>query len=109
MDDGNVGGGELHARIECGNVRVIPLRDGAGEDFSEHGASELQLRIETLDVVNGHHGAEHRGEVEDGAGRGLQLFVVHRAVGRAEEDGPVGDLLDAAAGSDRLVVDPDVR
>ena len=56
-------------------------------------------------VVDGHDGAEHRREVQDLAGRRLQLLVGHRAVGRAEEHRLVGDLPDAAARADRLVVD----
>src|SRR4051794_1196958 len=37
-----------------------------------------------------------------------QLFVGHGAVGRAKKDGLIGDLPDAAARPDRLIVDLDV-
>ena len=43
------------------------------------------------------------------SGRGLELLVVHRLIGRAEEDGPARQLADAGAGSERLIVDADVR
>ena len=109
MDDGDVAGRELHAGVERRKVGVVPFRDGAGENLAEHRAAELQLRIQPRNVVDGHDGAEDRGEVEDRSGRGLQLLVVHRAVGRAEEHGLVDQLLDAAARADRLVVDADVR
>ena len=43
------------------------------------------------------------------AGRLLELLVGHGPVGGAEVDGPLGDLPDAAARADRLVVEPDAR
>ena len=62
-------------------------------------------------VVDHHHGPERGRDVEHlGAGRqGRDLLVLHRRVGCAEVDGPLGDGLDAAARADRLVVDLDVR
>src|SRR5207245_6592668 len=36
---------------------------------------------------------------------GLELFVVHGAIGSAEIDGAFGDLFDAAARADGLIID----
>ena len=60
-------------------------------------------------VVDRHDGAEHGREVQDLARRRLHLLRRHRPVGRAEEHRLVGELTDAAARADRLVVDLDVR
>ena len=56
-------------------------------------------------VVGQHDGAHDGREVQDVARRGAQLLVGHRPVGGAEVDGLLGDLLDAAAAADRLVVE----
>src|SRR5207244_141489 len=47
-------------------------------------------------------------EMQD-AGRALQLLGVHRSIGRAEVDRALRDLANPAAGTDRLIVDLNVR
>ena len=101
--------GQVHARVQLRDRRVVPLRDLAEEDVGEHRAGELQLAADVRDVVDRHDRAEHGREVQDLAGRRLQLLVGHRAVGGAEEHRLVGQLPDAAARADRLVVDLHVR
>jgi len=60
-------------------------------------------------VVGRYVSAEHGGKVQDPEAvfvlKSLELLVVHGAIGSAEVHGAFGDLLDAAAGTDGLIVD----
>src|SRR5581483_373125 len=47
--------------------------------------------------------------MQDRKSGGVDLFVRHRPVGRAEENRLIADLTDPAARTDRLVIDLDVR
>src|SRR5207247_11360850 len=89
--------------------RVVPRLDLSEIDVGEHRSRELQLAGDAGNVVDRHHPAEHSREVQDRPGRRLQLLFGHRTVRGAEKYGLVGDLLDAAARPDRLVVDANVR
>ena len=108
MHDSDVRGGKLRARVFPGHGRVVPLLDLAQEDVGEEGPAEAQLGGQAGQVVGGHHAPQDRGQVDDRARSGLQLLFGHGPVGGAEEDRLVGELADAAARADRLVVDPDV-
>ncbi len=77
-------------------------------DVREHLARELHLR-HAFEVVDRHHRPERGGEVQDGSGRALGLLFGHRRIRGAEEHRAAAQLPDAAAGSDRLVIDPDLR
>ena len=61
------------------------------------------------DVIGRHDSAENGGKCRTPTAALLlklrELLVVHGAVRGPEIDGAFGDLLDAAAGTDRLVVD----
>ena len=102
-------GRQLDAGVQLGDRRVVPLLDLAEEDVGEQRAGELQLAATPRQVVDRHHGAEHGGEVQDLARRRLQLVVRHRLIGRAEEHRLAGQLPDAGARSERLIVDLDAR
>jgi hypothetical protein len=109
VDDGDGLGGERRARVEGGDLGVVPGLDLTQEDSGHHLARELQRRGHTGNVVCNHHGAEGGGDVNQLGGSPPELLVGHRGVAGAEVDGPLGDLTDAAAGADRLVVQLDGR
>src|SRR3954454_9857837 len=105
--DRDVGARELRARVPLGDRRVVPLRDLAEEDVGDGLAVELEALLDAVDVVGHGDRAEHARDVDRVALLlgGRDLLVLHRGVGGAEVDGAGGELGDAAAGADRLVVD----
>ena len=109
----DVGGRQFDVRVESDDRRVVPLGDLAEEDVGEGVGVQVQFRA-AGQVVGEHDGAEHgRDLLHFGAGTGgfsgRDLFGLHEGVGRAEIDGLLGELLDAGAGADALVVHLDVR
>jgi hypothetical protein len=61
--------------------------------------------LNALNVVRGHHAAQHGREVEDlELGDLAHLFGRHGHVGGAEIHGALGELADTTAGADRLIV-----
>ena len=107
MRDGDRGVRQLRRRVIVLQRRVVPLRDLAQVDGGERLRRDAKL-LHAGQVPDDDHRAHHRRDVLDAGGL-LQLLVAERCVAGPEVDGPLGDLLDAAAGSDRLVVDLDVR
>ena len=105
MDEGDVGGWQRDAGVEFHERRIVPLLDLAEHDVGEQRAGELQRLGHLRQVVDRHDRAEHGGEVQDLARRRLELFVLHRLVRGAEEHGAAGQLADARARSQRLIVD----
>ncbi len=101
--------GSLTPGVQLGDRRVVPLHDLAHEDVGDQRTGELELARDTGNLVDRHHRAEHGRQVEDLARRVLDLVGRHRAVGGAEEHRLVGQLADAGAGTERLVVDQDAR
>ena len=73
------------------------------------GPVNFSSRADLGDVVDRHDAAEDRRQMEDAEAGGGDLIVRHRTVRGAEEDGAGGELADAAARADRLVVDLHVR
>ena len=101
--------GQLHARVGPGDRRVIPLGDLAEEDAGDRLRGELQIRRDPGNVVGQDRRAQHRGKVQNLEAGLLELIVGHRAVGGAEIHGLCSQLANAAARTDGLVVDLDVR
>ncbi len=63
---------QLHARVEGGDLRIVPAGDVAGEQAGQHRAGEVQLvRGDAGQVDDRHHAAHH--------GRELQQVVGCRA------------------------------
>ncbi len=93
------------AGVQFGDGGIVPPGDLSEEDIREHGPGELQFGIHAWNVVDGHHTAEHRRKVHDLARRGEQLVVRHGTICGAEEDRLGRDLTNAAARTDRLIVD----
>ena len=88
---------------------VVPLGDLAEEDVGHVLGLEFQAGGDAGQVIGDDHGPHDGGDVEQFAGGGFQLFVGEELVGGAEIDGLGGDLLDAAAAADGLVVEFDGR
>src|SRR3954454_4285969 len=105
--DRDVGARELRIGVRLGDRRVVPLRDLAEEDVGDGLAVELEALLDALDVVGHGDRAEHARDVDRVALLlgGRDLLVLHRGVGGAEVDGAGGELRDAAARADALVVD----
>src|SRR5690606_41291617 len=90
--------------VDRGYRRVVPGVDLAEEDVGENQAGQTQLTAaDAFDVDHRDHAADRGREL--GQARGGQLVAGQRLVGGAEIDGAGLDLGDAAAGTDRLVVD----
>jgi hypothetical protein len=105
VDDGHRGVGELDARVLLGEARIVPVRDLAEEEAGER--LRRQPEIGHRRLVGDHDRAEHRRDVLDAGGL-RHLLVGHGGVGGAEVDRALGDLLDATAGADGLVVEANV-
>ncbi len=109
MNDGDVLGRQIRARIQALDGVVIPLRDPAQVDVRKQLAGEVKIAGHAGDVVDRNDAAEDRRQVGDAeAGRG-DLLIGHGAGRGAEEDRAGAELADAAARADGLIVDPHVR
>src|SRR4051794_25521915 len=98
---------QLRAGVLLRDRRVVPVLDLPEEDVGDGRAVELEPLVDAVDVVGDGDGAEHARDVDRVAlllGRG-DLLVLHRRVGGTEVDGAGGELRDAAARADALVVD----
>jgi hypothetical protein len=94
------------ALVEGADLRVVPLLDVAQIDRGEQRSGQVDLaRLDARKVHHRDHAAHDCGELVEA--RAIQLFELQRLVGRAEIDGLGLDLLDAAAGTDGLVVQTD--
>src|SRR5690606_25051122 len=97
-------GGQREARVEARDRRVVPGAYGAQVDVGDDRPGQSQLAAaDAFDVDHRHDAADGRRELDE-AGFG-ELFARQRLVGGAEIHGARLDLGDAAAGTDRLVVD----
>src|SRR5712664_373211 len=109
MHDDDVVCGKIYALVDAGDGRVLPLGYFAEENAGKGARGKIQSRVDTGNVVGGNGGAEHRGKVQDAESvfilESLELIVVHGAIGTTEIHGAFGDLLNAAAGANRLIVD----
>ena len=98
------GGGQRQRGIERLDRRIVPRGDGAHEDAGERLAVEHEVaRLDAVDVDDRHDAAHHHRELHE-AVLG-EVVVGERLVGGAEGHGLGFDLLDAAARTDRLVVE----
>ncbi len=104
VDRDDLRGGQVHARVELGDLRVVPARDLAGEHVGEHRAGELEVVRHALDVV-GDAGRGQRPRDLQAALAGGRLRRRQRRVGGAEVHRAAGDLRDPAARADRAVGD----
>ena len=94
---------ELHPAVEAGDRRIIPFRNLAEIDIGNHLAVELELAgLDALDVDHRHDPAHDHRELGEAILFKIGGFEWH--VRRAEIDRLGGDLLDAAARADRLII-----
>ena len=104
--------GQVHARVERGDCRVVEVGDRPEGDLGDRVAVEHEA-VEAGLVVGDGHAAEHGRDVEDGLARaGVErrrdLLVLHERVGAGEVDLLPDELLAATGRADALVVDRDV-
>ena len=98
--------GSLALGIELLDRRIIPGLDFAEVNLGERRAVEHELaRLDAVEVDDRHDAAHHHRELDEAAL--FELGAGERRVGRAERHGLGLDLLDAAAGTDRLIVEAD--
>ena len=95
--------GSLAFGIELGDRRIVPVLDLAQEDLGERRAVERDVAALDAFEIDDRHDAAHHGRELDDADL-VELFRLQRHVGGAEGHGLGADLLDAAAGADRLIV-----
>src|SRR5437762_1375408 len=101
--------GEVHSFVRAGNRGIVPFRNLAQEYTGDNVLGEMEFRSHAGNVVSRYVSAKDRWEMQNPKAvlilEGLELIVVHRAIGGAKIHGAFGDLLDAAAGADGLIVD----
>ncbi len=97
---------QLGARVELLDRGVVPVLDLAEENPGERGTVDHDLtRLDAFDIDDRHDAAHDHRELDEPVL--VELLALERRVAGAERHGLVLDLLDAAAGTDRLVVQPD--
>ena len=108
MHDGDRGVRQLDASIELRNRRIVPLGDLAEEDLCNGRAVEGHFtRLDARQVDDRNNRAVDDGELDEiilG-----DVFRCQRHVGGTESDGLGGDLLDAAARTNRLIIQADIH
>src|SRR4051794_22485118 len=103
MDDDDRLRRQLRARIELLNRSIIPGLDFAKEDFGDSRTIELEVaRLDAFKIDDWNVATDHGRELEEPIL--FQLIERKWHVARAERHGLVLDLLDAAARTDRLIV-----
>ena len=104
MHDDDVLRGQLNAGIDAGKTRIAPIRDLAEEDVRKDVGREPQRLRDLGQGVGGHDSTEDGRDMQHVPFDGRDRRVGHRRVRRAEIHRAVGELPDAAARADRLVV-----
>ena len=95
---------QLDVRVELRDRRIVPLGDLAEEDVRQRRPVEDELvRADAVEIDDWHVAADDRRELHQARSR--QILRLERHVRGAESDGLRLDLLDAAAGADRLIVE----
>jgi len=95
---------QLHTWVKARQDRIVPFLDLAEIDVGKNRPGKPDLtRLDSGEVDHGNIADDYRRKLHQPAL--LQLFRLERHVRGAEIDGLVLDLPDAAAGTDRLVVE----
>src|SRR5580692_2450729 len=101
--------GEVYALVRISDCRIIPLRDLAKENSSEHFRREVESCIYARHIVGRYVRTQHRREMQHQSAalllKRLELLVVHRAICGAEVYSSFGHLFDARPGPYRLVIE----
>jgi hypothetical protein len=108
VHDGHGRFGKLEAGVALHQAWIVPLLDLAQENVGQHVRRQLQLAgLDARNVDHRHHPTHDHRELNQ-AGL-VQLLGFEGRIGGAEINCPFGDLFDAAARPDGLVVQLDVR
>src|SRR5882762_10626255 len=109
VHDHDIVGRKADALICTRDCRIVPFGNFSEVDSGKSFRGKVQLRGDTGNIVKGNHRAHHGWKMKYSRAVfvrvGLELLVIHRAIGSAEVYGAFGDLLDAATGTDGLVID----
>ena len=109
MNDYNCLGWQLNTRIERFDRRIVPGLNIAEEDLCNRWPIKGEfVRLYTIEVHNRDDPAHDHGPLYQIAAGG-KFFSRQRLIGSSEGNGSRGDLLDAAAGADRLIVEAVTR
>src|SRR6185295_3271580 len=109
MNNYDLGRRQIHARICGSDLWIVPVLDVAEENSRDRFGSEPEFGCDAGQVVSNHVSAEHGWDVKDLALRGFEIVILHRGVRSSKVNCALGYLLDAAAGTDRLIVELQVR
>ena len=94
---------QFHAGIEIGNRFVVPLAYFAEIDVAQHLACQTHVTgFDARQINHRHHAADHRGKLDQTLF--FKLFRAERRIRGAEIHGLGGNLADAAAGADGLII-----
>jgi len=103
MRDGDRLTGELRLGVQLLDGRIIPALDLTEKNFRQHIAVEREFaRRHAVEIDHRHDGADHLRPL--GEASGFELLGLQRLIGSAEGHRARLDLLDAAAGANRLIV-----
>ncbi len=106
MHDGDRRVRQLGVGVELLQRGVVPLLDLAHEDLGQRRAVDRELAgLDAGNVDDRHDAAHHHRELHEAVL--VELLARTRRIGGAEGDGLGVNLLDAAAGTDRLIVQTD--
>src|SRR5262249_38684327 len=101
--------GQIDIRVGILDFRIIPLRDLAKEDAGERFRREVQFLADAWNVIYSDVGTEDRQEMTDLVLRLTELLIRHRAIGGAKIDGTLQKLANATSGTNRLVINLNIR
>src|SRR5262249_15547484 len=111
-DHGDVKFFQLQANVTLGDERVVPGGDLAEEDAQVSFSRKAQLLGRIRDVETDDDAAGGHGQQLHVAAQFLldacDFLVVHGCVAGAEQDHPFGELPDAGATADGLVINADI-
>src|SRR5262249_57783557 len=104
IDGRDVRRGQVDARVQLLDLRVVPLRDLPEVDVGDHAAGQVQVVLDARQVVEDGRGGQ-RPRHHDAATAVRELVDGRRRVGGPEVDRAAADRGDARAGPDRVVGD----
>src|ERR1700735_3379924 len=96
--------GQFGTRIVLRDARVVPVGDFAQENVGQHVTAEANVG-DAGNAVNRNYSSEHSWDMNQLDLGGGNHVIGHRHVGCSEVDQAAGDLANAAARTDGLVVD----
>jgi len=106
VDRRDLGIRQIHVRVQLGDRLVVPAGDLALVDVGQRRAVQVERTpFDTFDVECRDHAAHDHRPLHQAVL--VELFLGHRCIAGAEGDRLGDDLLNAATGTDRLIVEAD--